>query len=106
MLSYMVQSFLQLPQALNILMVYMPMTVVANYIAHGKQIPLQEVPMLIGNPDSICKSLQKEQNSRITFSYNGEVYPAQDKALELVPFFPPAQFPLCRLFPAGKRRAV
>ena len=37
--------------------------------------------------DSICKSLQKEQNSRITFSYNGEVYPAQDKALELVPFF-------------------
>ena len=43
--------------------------------------------MLIGNPDSICKSLQKEQNSRITFSYNGEVYPAQDKALELVPFF-------------------
>ena len=43
--------------------------------------------MLIGNPDSICKSLQKEQNSRITFSYNGEVYPAQGKALELVPFF-------------------
>ena len=58
-----------------------------GHIAHGKQIPLQEVPMLIGNPDSICKSLQKEQNSRITFSYNGEVYPAQDKALELVPFF-------------------
>ena len=50
-----------------------------GHIAHGKQIPLQEVPMLIGNPDSICKSLQKEQNSRITFSYNGEVYPAQDK---------------------------
>ena len=43
--------------------------------------------MLIGNPDSICKSLQKEQNSRITFSYNGEVYPAQGKALKLVPFF-------------------
>ena len=52
-----------------------------GHIAHGKQIPLQEVPMLIGNPDSICKSLQKEQNSRITFSYNGEVYPALDKAL-------------------------
>ena len=58
-----------------------------GHIAHGKQIPLQEVPMLIGNPDSICKSLQKEQNSRITFSYNGEVHPAQGKALELVPFF-------------------
>lgn len=58
-----------------------------GHIAHGKQIPLQEVPMLIGNPDSICKSLQKEQNSRITFNYNGEVYPAQGKALELVPFF-------------------
>ena len=58
-----------------------------GHIAHGKQIPLQEVPMLIGNPDSICKSLQKEQNSRITFSYNGEVYPAQGKVLKLVPFF-------------------
>ena len=58
-----------------------------GHIAHGKQIPLQEVPMLIGNPDSICKSLLKEQNSRITFSYNGKVYPAQGKALELVPFF-------------------
>ena len=58
-----------------------------GHIAHGKQIPLQEIPILIGNPDSICKSLQKEQNSRITFSYNGEVYPAQGKALKLVPFF-------------------
>ncbi|EXY32807.1 acetyl-CoA carboxylase domain protein, partial [Bacteroides fragilis str. 3397 T10] len=58
-----------------------------GHIAYGKQIPLQEVPMLIGNPDSICKSLLKEQNSRITFSYNGKVYPAQGKALELVPFF-------------------
>lgn len=32
-----------------------------GHIAHGKQIPLQEVPMLIGNPDSIRKSLHKEQ---------------------------------------------
>lgn len=58
-----------------------------GHIAHGKQIPLQEVPMLIGNPDSIRKSLHKEQGSRIAFSYNGDVYPVQGKALELVPFF-------------------
>ena len=58
-----------------------------GHIAHGKQIPLQEVPMLIGDPNSICKDLHKEKGNRIAFRYNGNVYPAQGKALELVPFF-------------------
>ena len=58
-----------------------------GHIAHGKQIPLQEVPMLIGAPNSICKDLHKEKGNRIAFRYNGDVYPAQGKALELVPFF-------------------
>ena len=58
-----------------------------GHIAHGKQIPLQEVPMLIGNPNSIRNSLHKKSENLLTFSYNGEVYPAQGKALELVPFF-------------------
>ena len=32
-----------------------------GHIAHGKQIPLQEVPMLIGAPNSICKDLHPKQ---------------------------------------------
>ena len=58
-----------------------------GHIAHGRQKPLQEVPMLIGNPDSIRHSLHKLSGSKLAFSYDGNVYPAQNKPLELVPFF-------------------
>lgn len=59
-----------------------------GHIAHGRQIPLQEVPMLIGNPDSIRHSLHKQPGSKLAFSYDGNVYPAQkSKSLELIPFF-------------------
>ena len=58
------------------------------HIAHGKQIPLQEVPMLIGNPVSIRTSLHKLNGNKLAFSYDGNIYPAQmGKPLELVPFF-------------------
>lgn len=59
-----------------------------GHIAHGRQIPLQEVPMLIGNPDSIRHSLHKLSGNKLAFSYDGNVYPAQkSKSLELIPFF-------------------
>lgn len=58
-----------------------------GHIAHGKQIPLQEVPALIGTPDSIRNSIHKNNGDRLSFSFNGNVYPAQNKPLELVPFF-------------------
>ena len=58
-----------------------------GHIAHGKQIPLQEVPMLIGNPEAIRNSLHKKDGNQLTFTFDGNVYPAQDKTLELVPFF-------------------
>ena len=59
-----------------------------GHIAHGKQIPLQEVPMLIGNPVSIRTSLHKLNGNKLAFSYDGNIYPAQmGKPLELVPFF-------------------
>ena len=59
-----------------------------GHIAHGRQIPLQEVPMLIGNPDSIRHSLHKQPRSKLAFSYDGNVYPTQkSKSLELIPFF-------------------
>lgn len=58
-----------------------------GHIAHGKQIPLQKVPMLIGNPESIRNSLHKKDGNQLTFTFDGNVYPTQNKALELVPFF-------------------
>lgn len=58
-----------------------------GHIAHGKQIPLQEVPMLIGNPEAIRNSLHKKDGNQLTFTFDGNVYPVQDKTLELVPFF-------------------
>ena len=58
-----------------------------GHIAHGKQIPLQEVPMLIGNPEAIRNSLHKKDGNQLTFTFDRNVYPVQDKTLELVPFF-------------------
>ena len=58
-----------------------------GHIAHGKQIPLQEVPMLIGNPASIRQSLHKESGSRLAFSYDSQIYPVSNKSLKLIPFF-------------------
>ena len=59
-----------------------------GHIAHGRQTPLQEIPMLIGNPDSIRHSLHKLSGSKLAFSYDGNVYPTQkSKSLELIPFF-------------------
>ena len=52
-----------------------------------EQIPLQKVPMLIGNPESIRNSLHKKDGNQLTFTFDGNVYPTQNKALELVPFF-------------------
>lgn len=58
-----------------------------GHIAHGKQIPLQEAPMLIGNPDTIRNSLYKKNSNELAFSFEGNVYPVQEKSLELIPFF-------------------
>ncbi len=59
-----------------------------GHIAHGRQTPLQEIPMLSGNPDSIRHSLHKLSGSKLAFSYDGNVYPTQkSKSLELIPFF-------------------
>ena len=59
-----------------------------GHIAHGRQTPFQEIPMLIGNPDSIRHSLHKLSGSKLAFSYDGNVYPTQkSKSLELIPFF-------------------
>ena len=59
-----------------------------GHIAPGRQPPLQEIPMRMGNPGSIRHSLHKLSGSKLAFSYDGNVYPTQkSKSLELIPFF-------------------
>lgn len=58
-----------------------------GHIAHGKQISLQEVPMLIGTSTSLTQTVQRTGDKQIAFSYTGKVYPAQKEALKLIPFF-------------------
>lgn len=58
-----------------------------GHIAHGKQVSLQEIPMLVGSPASLPNSLRKTDDAQIAFDYTGNIYPAQGKTLKLIPFF-------------------
>lgn len=58
-----------------------------GHIAHGKQISLQEVPMLIGSPTVLPQLLRKADDEQIVFDYTGNIYPARNGALKLIPFF-------------------
>lgn len=58
-----------------------------GHIAHGKQIALQEMPMLIGESNAIRYSLYKKESDLLAFNYTGNMYPVQHKSLELIPFF-------------------
>ena len=58
-----------------------------GHIAHGKQISMQEIPMLVGSAASLPQSLRKIDDDLIAFTYTGSVYPAQKEALKLIPFF-------------------
>ena len=58
-----------------------------GHIAHGKQISMQEIPMLIGSAASLPQSLRRINDDLVAFTYTGSVYPAQKEALKLIPFF-------------------
>ena len=58
-----------------------------GHIAHGKQISMQEIPMLVGSAASLPQSLRKINDDLVAFTYTGSVYPAQKEALKLIPFF-------------------
>lgn len=58
-----------------------------GHIAHGKQVSLEEMPMLIGAAASLPQALRKTDDKQLSFSYTGNVYPARKEALKLIPFF-------------------
>ncbi len=58
-----------------------------GHIAHGKQVSLEEMPMLIGTAASLPQALRKTDDKQLSFSYTGNIYPARKAALKLIPFF-------------------
>lgn len=58
-----------------------------GHIAHGRQLPLQDMPMLIGQTNQLLSHFQKEGGEKLHFSYTGEVYPTTFGKLEFIPFF-------------------
>lgn len=57
-----------------------------GHIAHGRQMPLQDAPTLVGEVSQLLSFFQKELGESIRFTYKGEVFP-QQRPLELIPFF-------------------
>ena len=57
-----------------------------GHIAHGKQIPLQEIPTLLGTNDEIINSLKKTDSQKLEFKFVGEIFPKKTD-LTLIPFF-------------------
>ena len=58
-----------------------------GHIAHGCQIPLQKVPMLIGNASEVLAQLKRLPCEQLAFEFTGNIYPAQSTPLTFIPFY-------------------
>ncbi|KAA0129580.1 glycosyl hydrolase [Chryseobacterium sp. SN22] len=59
-----------------------------GHIAHGPQIPLNEIPVIEGNASEVLNHVQPLSDKNLSFSING-LYPSEKfgKGLQLVPFY-------------------
>lgn len=58
-----------------------------GHIAHGKQIPMKDMPIIVSDPDKIASLVKPVQGKPLTFHLSG-LYPEKYAAgLELIPFF-------------------
>ncbi|MFC6102167.1 glycoside hydrolase family 127 protein [Olivibacter domesticus] len=58
-----------------------------GHIAKGKQIPLQEMPLLVSNPDSMLSLLRPIDGKPLTFHLKGLAPKKFANGMELTPFF-------------------
>ena len=58
-----------------------------GHIAHGCQIPLQEVPMLIGETSEMIAQLKRLPSKQLAFEFTGNIYPTQPTPLTFIPFY-------------------
>lgn len=58
-----------------------------GHIAHGKQIPMKDMPIIVSNPDDITSLITPVNDKPLTFHLSG-LYPDNySQGLELIPFF-------------------
>lgn len=59
-----------------------------GHIAHGSQIPLNEIPVILGNGKEVINHVKPVNTQNLTFSLTG-LYPKEkfDKGFQLVPFY-------------------
>jgi DUF1680 family protein len=59
-----------------------------GHIAHGPQIPLNDIPVILGNEGEVINHLKQINDKNLTFSLTG-LYPKKkfDKGFQLVPFY-------------------
>ncbi|EFK34222.1 Uncharacterized protein conserved in bacteria [Chryseobacterium gleum] len=59
-----------------------------GHIAHGPQIPLNEIPVILGNPFEVVSHVTPLNNKPLNFAVTG-LYPSEKfgKGLDLVPFY-------------------
>lgn len=57
-----------------------------GHIANGPRLPLQHMPVIVGDKDDILSHLQKVEDKPLTFRLTG-VYPEQYEGMTLEPFF-------------------
>ncbi|MEC5174820.1 glycoside hydrolase family 127 protein [Chryseobacterium nepalense] len=59
-----------------------------GHIAHGPQIPLNEIPVILGNNQEVINHVKQVENKNLTFSLTG-LYPEEKfgKGFQLVPFY-------------------
>lgn len=58
-----------------------------GHIAHGQQIPLKDIPIVVSNPNELTSRLQPIEGKSLTFKISG-LYPEKySEGLELIPFF-------------------
>lgn len=58
-----------------------------GHIAHGKQIPLKDMPIIVGETEKLISHLTPIENQPLTFKING-LYPEKyNDGLELIPFY-------------------
>lgn len=57
-----------------------------GHIAAGQRLPLQSMPVIVGNQEEILSHLHKVEGKDLTFTMTG-VYPKQYEGMKLEPFF-------------------
>ena len=59
-----------------------------GHIAHGPQIPLNEIPTILGDASSILEHIKKDENTPLNFKISG-LYPEKkyNDGLQLIPFY-------------------